>query len=95
MVVPHLWNMSFPKHTQMESQRGLMRASLARYEILHALGGMYVDCDLIWLGALHQNHAPTNQLLAYMSGRPATVGRLVHGWPVAGGRPVGCLEVSS
>lgn len=39
-----------------------MRADVARYEVLYHKGGLYVDCDLQWLGervARPAAHAPT------------------------------------
>eukprot|EP00966_Prymnesium_polylepis_P037240 864629-Prymnesium_polylepis.1 len=75
MVTSHLWDVTLAKGSRMEAQRGLMRASIARYEILRLFGGLYVDCDLIWLGAQRPRleHAPTRKLLAHVDTAPPPV----------------------
>ena len=73
MVTSHLWSMSLPASTHLDSQRSLMRASIARYEILFLHGGLYVDCDLVWVGSQLPEHMPTQKLLAHLTSEPAPV----------------------
>ncbi|KAL3922620.1 MAG: hypothetical protein SGPRY_004496 [Prymnesium sp.] len=51
MIHPRLWRHEFPERTKMRGQRAIMQSCIARYEILRLFGGLYVDCDLFWLGA--------------------------------------------
>ena len=72
MLHPALWDIEFPEETDMERQRGVMRSCIARAEVLRLYGGLYVDCDLFWLGASIDSEAarklaPTLQLLSYLA----------------------------
>jgi hypothetical protein len=69
MVSPWLWTMQWPKATGMHKQIGIMRSCIARMEILRLYGGLYVDCDILWLGAARPDgsgHTPTDRLLALL-----------------------------
>ena len=85
MVTPALWMKPFPSVTEMNEQRGLMQSAIARYEVIRLYGGLYVDCDLFWLGANvnHQGHAPTMEFLSHIAARPAPVVVVPHFMPDA------------
>ena len=44
-----LWDRNEPHW--LKRQQGLVRASIFKLEVLRQYGGVYVDCDLSWLGA--------------------------------------------
>lgn len=74
MVTPSLWNMKWPKATGMQKQVGIMRSCIARMEILRLYGGLYIDCDLLWLGAAQPEgitHAITTRMLSLLAELPA------------------------
>ena len=53
-----------------KGQHGLLQTSLAKYELMRLFGGLYVDCDLLWLGATippASRHEPTERLLHEMA----------------------------
>jgi mannosyltransferase OCH1-like enzyme len=35
----------------LSSKQHQMRADIARYEILNSFGGLYLDCDMLWVSA--------------------------------------------
>jgi len=78
MLHPALWDIEFSEETDMERQRGVMRSCIARAEVLRIYGGLYVDCDLFWLGAsidpeAARELAPTVELLSYLAQSSALV----------------------
>ena len=85
MVTPRLWTEVFPRGTGLNQQRSYLRSSIARYEILRLHGGLYIDCDLFWLGASlpPAEHAPTHALLSYLYNRAAPVITAPHFMPDA------------
>ena len=64
-----LWNTS--THKFMELHEGLYRTSIAKYEILRQFGGLFIDCDMFWLGATGESNK-TKEFLGYL-GTSSTV----------------------
>ena len=67
---PNVWSWM-----SRQTQRGL-KSLVASYQILHRHGGIVIDTNLIWLGAMlarDRNHPPTSYLLRLASERNAFV----------------------